>query len=197
MAKDARKKILHAATALFAQKGFPNVTSKQIARRARVNEVTLFRLFGNKRSIFVAVMRDQAGASLRESSSIVQLDHPDFREAVRRWLAHQIEFTPDQFMKLTLRFRLDATQSETDQYYKNLPQGVFPALVGRIEQGQRAAAVRTDIDASVLARSLTALVTYFLLGKAVRFGKLSPYGAIAGDFAAFLTIWLDGVVKKN
>ena len=47
--------ILHAARDLFAEKGFSNITTRQIARRAGVNEVTLFRHFGTKAALYEAV----------------------------------------------------------------------------------------------------------------------------------------------
>ncbi len=47
--------ILHAAKDLFAQKGFSNISTKQIANKAGVNEVTLFRHFGTKAGLYEAV----------------------------------------------------------------------------------------------------------------------------------------------
>ena len=52
---DTSKNILHAARDLFAEKGFSNITTRQIARRAGVNEVTLFRHFGTKAALYEAV----------------------------------------------------------------------------------------------------------------------------------------------
>ncbi len=47
--------ILHAARELFAEKGFSNITTRQIARKAGVNEVTLFRHFGSKAALYEAL----------------------------------------------------------------------------------------------------------------------------------------------
>lgn len=52
---DTSKNILHAARDLFAEKGFSNITTRQIARRAGVNEVTLFRHFGTKAALYEAI----------------------------------------------------------------------------------------------------------------------------------------------
>jgi AcrR family transcriptional regulator len=46
-----REKILHAATELYAETGFRGTTTRQIAQRAGVNEVTLFRHFGSKTAL--------------------------------------------------------------------------------------------------------------------------------------------------
>jgi len=46
--------ILEAAKDLFAEKGYNGVSTKRIAQVAKVNEVTLFRIFGSKEKLFAA-----------------------------------------------------------------------------------------------------------------------------------------------
>lgn len=46
------KKILDASMALFSQRGYNSVTTKQIAQEAGVSEMTVFRYFVNKRNLF-------------------------------------------------------------------------------------------------------------------------------------------------
>lgn len=64
-AKGTRDRILDAALETFAEKGFTGATTKEIARRARVNEVTVFRLFKTKKALF--------GATMLERSALGQL----------------------------------------------------------------------------------------------------------------------------
>ena len=54
----SRKKIVRAALALFSQQGITATTTKQIAERAKVNEVTLFRQFGSKQGLLLAVLQE-------------------------------------------------------------------------------------------------------------------------------------------
>ena len=49
-------KILDAATAVFARRGVTGATTREIAQRARVNEVTLFRHFRNKEELLRRVI---------------------------------------------------------------------------------------------------------------------------------------------
>ncbi|WP_310488277.1 TetR family transcriptional regulator [Chamaesiphon sp. VAR_69_metabat_338] len=53
-----RQKIIQAAIELFASQGVSETTTKQIAELAQVNEVTLFRQFGNKHGLLLAVIED-------------------------------------------------------------------------------------------------------------------------------------------
>jgi AcrR family transcriptional regulator len=54
---DMRQKILNAATGLYAETGFRGTTTRQIARRAGVNEITLFRHFGSKHALLHEAIR--------------------------------------------------------------------------------------------------------------------------------------------
>jgi AcrR family transcriptional regulator len=53
---DIRDRILEAAKRVYAQHGFRGATTRLIAIEADVNEVTLFRTFGSKASLFEALM---------------------------------------------------------------------------------------------------------------------------------------------
>ena len=53
-----REKIAEAAIKLFAEKGFNGVTTKEIADAAGVSEVTLFRLFENKRNLYQCIIKE-------------------------------------------------------------------------------------------------------------------------------------------
>jgi AcrR family transcriptional regulator len=54
---ELRQKILNAATELYAETGFRGTTTRQIAQRAGVNEVTLFRHFGSKTALLHEAIR--------------------------------------------------------------------------------------------------------------------------------------------
>lgn len=52
-----RLKILRASRDLFANNAYKAVTTRMIAQKARVNEVTVFRLFGSKAALIDAVYK--------------------------------------------------------------------------------------------------------------------------------------------
>ncbi|HIH00602.1 TPA: TetR/AcrR family transcriptional regulator [Thermoplasmata archaeon] len=67
-----RGRILDAALRVFAKKGFSAATTKEISSDAGVNEVTLFRHFGSKRTLFEHVIRERS--PLKEITSTVSMD---------------------------------------------------------------------------------------------------------------------------
>lgn len=57
MAGETKERILVAALELFSTRGYRAVGTKSIAEAAGVNEVTLFRNFGNKEALWLEVFR--------------------------------------------------------------------------------------------------------------------------------------------
>lgn len=51
-----REKILEAASVLIAKDGLKGTTTKEVAKRAGVNEVTIFRLFKSKQGLYQAIL---------------------------------------------------------------------------------------------------------------------------------------------
>ncbi len=69
-----RQRLIDAAIELFAVQGVTETTTKQIAELAKVNEVTLFRHFGNKHGLLLAVISESPvfrnlGESLKMQAS--------------------------------------------------------------------------------------------------------------------------------
>jgi AcrR family transcriptional regulator len=63
-ADDTRQRILQAAARVFAEKGYARATTRALAAAAGVNEVTLFRRFGNKQNLFAAVIEQFGGPAV-------------------------------------------------------------------------------------------------------------------------------------
>lgn len=61
---ETRERILEAAAGEFARKGYARATTREMAAAAGVNEVTLFRHFGNKRNLFDAVIQAYGGRAV-------------------------------------------------------------------------------------------------------------------------------------
>ena len=56
MFDETQNKILNATMSLIMEKGYTDTTTKDIARRAEVNECTIFRKFKGKKEIIIAAM---------------------------------------------------------------------------------------------------------------------------------------------
>lgn len=60
-AEDTRSRILQAAKEVYQQNGTRGTTTRVVAERAGVNEATLFRHFGNKHALLIAMRENSCG----------------------------------------------------------------------------------------------------------------------------------------
>ncbi len=82
--KSARQRLVTAALKLFTERGVAETTTRQIADLAQVNEVTLFRHFGSKHGLLLAVIEEaevftQLGRVLGQQAEQVQGFAPGLR----------------------------------------------------------------------------------------------------------------------
>jgi AcrR family transcriptional regulator len=84
--RSTRQRLVQAALELFAEQGVTETSTRQIAEAAEVNEVTLFRQFGSKHGLLLAVMEEaeifiQLGEILGQQASQMQ----DFEQALQTY----------------------------------------------------------------------------------------------------------------
>jgi AcrR family transcriptional regulator len=80
----ARQRLMQVALELFVTQGITSTTTRQIAELAEVNEVTLFRQFGNKYGLVLALLEESA-AFQKLGESLVNYSHlsGDGRQIIR------------------------------------------------------------------------------------------------------------------
>ena len=97
--KSTKTRLIEAALDLFAERGVTETTTKAVAERARVNEVTLFRNFGNKYRLLLAVIEDSAVFAKLVHALIEQANAKDnvvdFLQEYARESLHLLNKAPD------------------------------------------------------------------------------------------------------
>lgn len=131
-----RQRIVNTALELFARQGITETTTRQIADRAEVNEVTLFRHFGNKHGLLLAVLQEflqeyllatQLGESLMPVEADQEVNLADFLSHYIQSSLQALESVPELMRSLV---------GEAGQY----PQESRQALAQGITQINRAIA---------------------------------------------------------
>ena len=102
MANATDDKIIRAATELFAARGYAAVGTKDIARRAGVNESTLFRVFGGKRQVFDAVMRSLYQTLIPAEEVKRMMAAPDFEQAMREFADRLTRLYTQNYIRITV-----------------------------------------------------------------------------------------------
>jgi AcrR family transcriptional regulator len=130
-----RQRLIQAAFELFVAQGVTYTTTKEIAQRASVNEVTLFRQFGNKYGLLSAVITESGTfrqLSDRLTGALPKTDLP-LGDLVTRYASATLK-TLNRIPKLGQSIVGEADQypPETQDAFKSLFRGANQALADRL-----------------------------------------------------------------
>ncbi len=153
------QRILDAATRVFGREGISGATTREIARVARVNEVTLFRLFRNKDELLrqmvvcsakqydhvfaAASVKSKAGfrATVRSFAEAFQKKVRDNEDLVRTFMGEM-----RRHLKLS-RLMFEASKNSRQRF------------IDYLKDAQKAGWMRKDIDPIVAADALSGMLT--------------------------------------
>lgn len=97
--KSTKARLIEAALDLFTERGVTETTTKAVAERAKVNEVTLFRNFGNKYRLLLAVIEDSAVFAKLVHALVEKANSQDgvagFLKQYAKESLHTLEKAPD------------------------------------------------------------------------------------------------------
>ncbi len=98
-----RQKLIDAALKLFTSLGVTETTTKAVAELAQVNEVTLFRHFGNKQGLMLAVMEESAAFKQPGELLLIPAQVDSLGEAVAQYaiaFLQSVAQTPELLLSL-------------------------------------------------------------------------------------------------
>ena len=104
--RETGQAILRAAAELFAERGYAGTTTRALAERAGVNEVTIFRRFKNKQGVLAALAAAVNDASAGQAVAAAR--SPRTPSATLRALARREVRQTVEFGAMALRLALDA-----------------------------------------------------------------------------------------
>jgi AcrR family transcriptional regulator len=144
-----KKRILAAAELVFSRDGFQGATTREIARQAGVNEVTLFRHFRTREELLRATL-DQACATFE---SLVGQSDEVWKDRLPERLEHYVREMYSVVRQREALVRAFASEARI------LPESIRSALrefmeqrkarfVDRLKQAQELGLVRKDVDLS-------------------------------------------------
>jgi AcrR family transcriptional regulator len=138
-ADQTRERIVAAAREVIARKGKRGATTREIADLAGVNEATLFRHFGNKESLIIAVVKSSCpDTKLREIVSALHgpveedlyaigvaiNEHLESMVDMVRWSLVETDYENSIFAKETWRPQTAVRQVITDYFARKIEDGV-------------------------------------------------------------------------
>ncbi len=163
---DTHRRLLDAAARVFAQSGLEGATTREIAREAGVNEVTLFRHFQSKENLLTAVLQrtfaveetppvGQAAASPPKGSE----EPKNFRAGLHRYARNYAELLQRNI--LLVRTLIGEIHRHVG-HEKQVLQGIFwplkADLIALIREAHERGIVRADVDPVIAADLLGGMI---------------------------------------
>ncbi len=165
-ALETDSRILDAASDLFAERGYNGTTTRAIAERAGVNEVTLFRKFTSKQGILAALT--QKWSRSMAGFAVATLPDPSDTRATLEVLAELEVAQARQVGGAAMRLALDAQSTlEVAEIMGSGPSENFAGLVEYLTERQIAGDLRADIDPRVMAEAFFALTSQLVMSRQV------------------------------
>lgn len=164
-----RKKILEAAIEEFGQKGFSATTTLEIAQRAQVAEVTLFRHFPKKKDIlhfgvlnFVDVFTENI--AFNSLKSIVDNNkNKSIKEILKLIILDRREFLQEYFPYIKVIFQeMQFDEQVRNLYLEKIAKKIselFSELFGEIKEREKV----KDIDSFILMRSFIGMAAMMIM----------------------------------
>jgi AcrR family transcriptional regulator len=191
--RSTKDRVLRAAAKLFATNGFRGTSMRQIANRAKVNEVTVFRLFSSKRALYKEVLESKLNKAplLGIPTEFSLQDEQTFGA-----LAQEVQqvFDPE-FIRLVFFAALEnpehmrkSLSPHMDRYY-----GVLADCL----QKQMSAGALREADPTVMAKALVALLVYDRISSDFHIGPALSSETTKSQTNSLLEIWLHGVKRPG
>ena len=191
----SRARVLKAATSLFAAKGFHETSTREVARRARVNEVTIFRLFKNKQELYLQVLNSKLGLMVPESLIPLLQSSRDNEEVLLSLAEHLQQLLDPVFLRLVFYAALEKPELLKKCYSPRL-MSFHEILCEHMRQGIDGGVLR-KVDPMMMGRALVGIIAYQQILSQLLGGGDPPESGPHNAAKIYMDIWLRGALRLD
>lgn len=157
--KETSQRILDAAILVFGRDGVSGATTREIARVARVNEVTLFRYFKNKNELLRQVVL-QSCKRYEQVFAEASLETPDdLRRTVRTYAeTYAQKLRDNEAFVRTFMGEMDRHLKLCRSLFVGAVKPARQKFINYLRAAQKARLVRKDLDPATAADALTGML---------------------------------------
>jgi AcrR family transcriptional regulator len=196
--RERREQILQTAVELFAKRGFAEVTTREIAGAANINEATIYKHFASKEELFDAVVSYFGNQVVERTKAVeIQLDE-DLRSNLTTIASNVIRYVREdpKIMRLMLYSALQEHSFAEDMFRQSL-NVIFQKTETLIRSNQEEGKVRKDIDPYYAALSFIGVLVYFNLARTVVLKRVFSHLDEETFIRHVVDIFLKGISKGN
>ncbi|BAQ09617.1 TetR/AcrR family transcriptional regulator [Bacillus sp. OxB-1] len=148
-------RILEAAIQLISEKGYAAATTRSIAELAGVNEVTIFRHFGNKHGILQAIVRKFSYGPILQKTIQLEVTY-ELEEDLLRFAHEYLRYMLSIKDFVMIAFKEAGAFPEIDEEIAQVPRFIKGELMAYFAEMKRRK-LMADLDEEAVAMSFIAL----------------------------------------
>ena len=193
--QDAKEKLLSAATALFADKGFAGASIRQLAEAAGVNSSLISYHFGGKEGLYEAVIIQQYERVIGKFETIAASGKTP-TEKIRAWAkVIYLNHTQEQpLMARLIQGELSSPTACLEKVIRKYTARMAQLTTGIIQEGVQSGDFRNDIDPVFAALALAGMLNfYFVLREITKAVVLNSNQRDAEFVESAVKIYLKGI----
>lgn len=157
--KDTSQRILDAALLVFGRNGVSGATTREIARVAKVNEVTLFRYFKNKNELLRQVVLQSCKRYEHVFAAASVATREDLRRTVRTYAeTHAQKFRDNEDFVRTFMGEMTRHLKLCRSLFVESVKPVRQKFIAYLQAAQKAGLVRKDLDPVTASDALTGML---------------------------------------
>jgi AcrR family transcriptional regulator len=193
-ADDTRQRILQAAARVFSEKGYARATTRALAAAAGVNEVTLFRHFGNKQNLFAAVIEQFGGPALTTALEAQLTDDcsQDLRTVGIQLLNLLLERGDALRLMLCEASHFPEVQAVMVQNPRQIRRMLASYITRQIEQGRL-----RPLQPEVTAQAFSGMLFAYAIARGMLDDSIEPELTTEELVAQFVDIFMNGAVNRD
>jgi TetR/AcrR family transcriptional regulator len=194
--QELEQRIVDAALLEFSRKGYDGSTTKGIAKRARVNEVTLFRKFGSKEKILalsIKASREEALATL-ESVLAETTSCEDLKECLLKIHSNLLSFLESRSDLILLQIWEGRKRKDMREQIMSIPSSMTARLAEIFEEQIRVGKMKKADPRQLATIFFGHLFHQAMLRKFVDGG--SGQSSMQVKPETFIEVFLDGAASN-
>ena len=193
-ADDTRQRILQAAAQVFAEKGYARATTRALAAAAGVNEVTLFRHFGNKQNLFAAVIERFGGPAVTAAmeGQLTGDCAQDLRTIGTRLLSLLLERGDAMRLMLCEASHFPEVQEVMVQNPRQIRRMLAAYITRQIERGKL-----RPLHPEATAQAFAGMLFAYAVARGMLDDSIEPELGTEELVAQFVDIFMNGTVMRD
>ncbi|MFD1204698.1 MULTISPECIES: TetR/AcrR family transcriptional regulator [Sporosarcina] len=164
---DKQKKILLAATEIFAEKGFAATSTNEIAKKAGVAEGTIFRHYKTKKELLLSIVTPMmlkmiGPIILKDFNKVLNKDFDHFEDFLRAMIANRKEFLEKNLKVVKIFLQEVPFHDELkDQFIEHVGKQVYERFVQIVTHYQKKGQLADMPPTTVIRLTASTILGYF------------------------------------